>query len=114
MSYKLNNCIKCGTSESPSWTNAESLGLVCLSCVNEAKEEVKSDDDEEKDENKRKRRTRASRSYKTRHNPLALPPKPTAPRGRGRRVLFKKTPMKAPSSVATTVTRDQLFHKARN
>lgn len=104
-------CLKCGTRESASWTNAESLGVICLNCVNEAKDDLKSDDDEEKTEEGRssRRRTRATKSYKTRLNPFAVP-KPGAPRGRGRRALFKKTPVKSPSETATPVTSENLFY----
>ncbi|KAI4467411.1 gata zinc finger domain-containing [Holotrichia oblita] len=75
-------CLKCGTNESSIWTNAENLGAICLDCVNEAKDECKSDDenDDNKDEKSRKR-TRTTRSYKTRLNPFALP-KVAAPKGR--------------------------------
>lgn len=104
-------CLKCQTSESPIWTNAENLGAICLNCVNEAKDENKSDDDnEDADKTKKKVRTR---SYKTRLNPLALP-KVGMPKGRGRRALFKKVPMKSPSSVATPITSDHIFHKVNN
>lgn len=104
-------CLKCGTNESSIWTNAENLGAICLDCVNEAKDEGKSDDENEdnKDEKTRKK-TRTTRSYKTRLNPLAIP-KVAAPKGRGRRALMKKVPMKAPTAVATPVTSDYIFYK---
>lgn len=38
-------CLKCEATESPLWTNAENLGVICLNCVNEAKKDV--DDDTE-------------------------------------------------------------------
>ncbi|KAK9701086.1 hypothetical protein QE152_g30812 [Popillia japonica] len=87
----------------------------CLKCdcVNEAKDECKSDDenDENKDEKSRKR-TRTTRSYKTRLNPFALP-KVAAPKGRGRRALAKRIPIKAPSGVSTPVTSDYIFYKEK-
>ncbi|XP_017770067.1 PREDICTED: GATA zinc finger domain-containing protein 1 [Nicrophorus vespilloides] len=101
-------CLKCETEESPLWTNAENLGAICLQCINEAKEETKSDDEGESRPAKRK--TRATRSYKTRLNPLALP-KTVLPKGKGRRVIFKKTPTKAPTAVATPVTSDSIYYK---
>ena len=107
-------CLKCGSHESSLWTNAESLGIICLDCVNEAKDEAKSDDegDNTKDDTKSRKRTRMTRSYKTRLNPFALP-KIGAPKGRGRRALFKKVPMKAPTSVATIVTSEYVFYKVQ-
>lgn len=106
-------CIKCETTESPLWTNAESLGAICLNCVNEAKESIKTEAEEEEDTGgPKKKKFKATRSYKTRLNPFALP-KTAAPKGRGRRSLFKKTPMKAPTAVATTVTSDYVFYKVR-
>lgn len=114
MPFKSNQiCLKCETTDSPVWTNAESLGVICVNCVNEAKDNIKSEDEEEKEESKSRRWTRTTRSHKTRQNPRAAP-KTTAPRGRGRRAIFKKTPLKAPSDTATTVTTDHVFFKVLN
>lgn len=107
-------CLKCKTNESPLWTNAENLGAICLDCVNEAKDTLKSElmeDDDKLDESKNhKKRPRATRSYKTRLNSLALP-KTAAPKGKGRRAIFKRTPLRAPTAVATPVTADFIFYK---
>lgn len=108
-------CLKCETNESPLWTNAENLGALCLDCVNETKESIKTELEDEDDNNKdnyvkSKRRTRSTRSYKTRLNPFALP-KLAAPKGRGRRAYYKRTPIKAPTGVATPVTSDSVFYK---
>nr|CAI5840929.1 unnamed protein product [Callosobruchus analis] len=105
-------CLKCEATESPMWTNAENLGVLCLDCVNETKNNLKLElEEEEEDDHKTtKKRTRATRSYKTRLNPLAVP-KTATPKGRGRRGLAKKTPVKAPTAVATTVTSDYIFYK---
>ncbi|ELU06486.1 hypothetical protein CAPTEDRAFT_169638 [Capitella teleta] len=46
--------------------------------------------------------------YKTH---LSVKPIPT--RGRGRRIIFKKNPIKAPSSVATVVTSNHIFHEGQ-
>lgn len=104
-------CLKCETSESPIWTNAENLGAICLNCVNEAKDEIRSD--EENDDDSKTRKKLRTRSYKTRLNPFALP-KTTIPKGRGRRAVTKKIPYKAPSAVATPVTSDNVFYKVNN
>nr|CAH7729603.1 unnamed protein product [Callosobruchus chinensis] len=105
-------CLKCEATESPMWTNAENLGVICLDCVNETKNNLKLElEEEEEDDHKTtKKRTRATRSYKTRLNPFAVPKTP-APKGRGRRGLAKKTPVKAPAAVATTITSDFIFYK---
>ncbi|KAG5900119.1 hypothetical protein JTB14_012792 [Gonioctena quinquepunctata] len=104
-------CLKCETNESPIWTNAENLGAICLDCVNETKSNLKSELEDDEDETKpNKRKPRATRSYKTRLNPFAVP-KVSAPKGRGRRGLTKKTPVKAPAAVATTVTSEYVFYK---
>lgn len=93
------------------WTNAESLGAICLNCVNEAKDNLKNETEEDDDASSpKKKKFKATRSYKTRLNPFALP-KISAPKGRGRRSLLKKTPMKAPTAVAETVTSDCVFYK---
>lgn len=104
-------CLKCEANESPMWTNAENLGLICLNCVNETKNNMKMElEDEEEDTKPSKRKARPTRSYKTRLNPFAVP-KQTVPKGRGRRGLAKKTPVKAPEAVATPVTSDYVFYK---
>lgn len=109
-------CLKCETNESPMWTNAENLGAICLNCVNETKDNTKTEAEEETNETKddtskpNRRKTRTTRSYKTRLNPFALP-KNAIPKGRGRRSLLKKTPMKAPDAVSTTVTSDYVFYQ---
>lgn len=36
-------CLKCEATESPLWTNAENLGVICLNCVNEAKKDLDED-----------------------------------------------------------------------
>ncbi|KAF7284393.1 GATA zinc finger domain-containing protein 1 [Rhynchophorus ferrugineus] len=104
-------CLKCEATESSFWTNAENLGVICYKCVNEAKkgsdaEDVKDDEDDKPS----RKRTRASRTYKTRLNPNALS-KSGIPKGKGRRGLFKKVPVKAPTAAATTVTSDYVFYK---
>lgn len=107
-------CLKCGANESPMWTNAENLGQICLNCVNETKNNMKQELEEEDEDTKPvKRKSRPTRSYKTRLNPFAVP-KQTVPRGRGRRGLAKKTPVKAPEAVATPSTSDHVFYKVRN
>lgn len=110
-------CLKCETNESLMWTNVEGLGVICFDCVKETKDKIKAELEEEDDKVdavvKTKKKPRTTRSYKTRLNPLALP-KTTIPKGRGRRSLFKRTPVKAPISVATVVTSDSVFYKVHS
>ncbi|KAK6620384.1 hypothetical protein RUM43_014201 [Polyplax serrata] len=119
-------CIQCQRTESAMWRNTE-LGFICNECSQKHKEEEKqlilSQQKEENLSNKNqnsdssstskimlRKSTRMTRNYKTRLNPYALP-KPLAPKGKGRRNIFKKMPMKAPSAVATTVTSNYIFYK---
>lgn len=108
-------CLKCDATESPLWTNAENLGAVCLSCVNEARDGGDAEDEDEGGSatTASRKKRRAQRAYKTRLNPFALP-KSAAPKGRGRRSALKRaTPQKAPEAVATTVTSDYVFYKVK-
>lgn len=139
-------CIQCQRTESAMWRNTE-LGFICNECSQKHKEEEKqlvlTQMKEEASANKiqacdfpntskimLRKSTRMTRNYKTRLNPYALP-KPLAPKGKGRRNVFKKAvscllweeirnksnncvcfqPVKAPSAVATTVTSSFLFYK---
>lgn len=107
-------CIKCETHDSPMWTNAEGLGVLCLDCVNEARSSNQDNADDEtdiKDEKGKQKKQKTTRSYKTRLNPFALAK--NVQRGRGRRAASKKTPVKAPEAVATTITSDYVFYKVR-
>ncbi|XP_025830225.1 GATA zinc finger domain-containing protein 1-like, partial [Agrilus planipennis] len=102
--------------ESPLWTNAENLGAICLDCVNEARDSLKNEQEEEYDDKQdgeqksSKKKTRLTRSYKTRLNPFAIPKLGTS-KGKGRRSMFKKAPIKAPDSVATPITGQSVFYK---
>ncbi|CAH0550379.1 unnamed protein product [Brassicogethes aeneus] len=109
-------CLKCKATESPLWTNAENLGALCLNCVNETKDNLKKEQEEDEDDKSEesgkssKRKIRQTRSYKTRLNPFALP-KAALPKGKGRRQLHKRQPIKAPTAVATPVTSEYVFYK---
>ncbi|KAK9889419.1 hypothetical protein WA026_004692 [Henosepilachna vigintioctopunctata] len=101
-------CLKCRATESPLWTNAENLGAICLNCVNESKESIKTAvaGPSVSDIKPPKHKQRATRS--TRLNPFALP-RFCGPKGRGRRSIFKKSPSKAPDAIATPVTSSSVF-----
>lgn len=121
-------CIKCEKTESPLWHPYED-GILCNDCqiikdepLKEPHEIKKEPEDRDEGENSNgsknengsskvlRRSTRNTRQYKTRLNPFALP-KAVLPKGKGRRVIFKKTPTKAPTAVATPVTSDSIFYK---
>lgn len=118
-------CTKCQKTESSMWTTDES-GTICLECSSEQKviepktepaDDTKSDtaslnDNKETDNGSNgkvvRRSTRSTRYCKTKQNPYA---KSLPPKGKGRRVIFKKTPTKAPSAVATPITSNSVFYK---
>ncbi|XP_026316189.1 GATA zinc finger domain-containing protein 1 [Hyposmocoma kahamanoa] len=128
-------CVQCSTNDSLLWRNAEN-GQICNEChiANNVTKEVKieltaikveKDDDRDDLEGKNDRdnestpakatgkgtrkSTRATR-YKSK-TPAPTPNKPPAPRGRGRRSIFKRQPLKAPTATATVVTSDSIFYK---
>ncbi|XP_038218009.1 GATA zinc finger domain-containing protein 1 [Zerene cesonia] len=130
-------CVQCNTNDSLLWRSAEN-GQICNEChlantaskdidVNIIKSETE-DKKEEKDADEGKngktesdstpakatgkgtrKSTRATR-YKPK-TPAPAPSKPAAPRGRGRRSIFKRQPLKAPTATATVVTSDSIFYK---
>ncbi|XP_026748553.1 GATA zinc finger domain-containing protein 1 [Galleria mellonella] len=128
-------CVQCNTNDSLLWRNAEN-GQICNDChlANTAAEtkadiSVKTETDdkkEEKDDEKSSKTDTDSTPAKatgkgtrkstrsTRYKPKTTtpaPPKPPAPRGRGRRSIFKRPPLKAPTATATVVTSDSVFYK---
>lgn len=99
-------CIQCQSTESAMWRNTE-LGFICNECsqkhqeeekqlaLSQLKEEALASKNQNSDSSSAskimlRKSTRMTRNYKTRLNPYALP-KPLAPKGKGRRNLFKKT-----------------------
>ncbi|CAF4768901.1 unnamed protein product [Pieris macdunnoughi] len=131
-------CVQCSTNDSLLWRSAEN-GQICNEChlANAASKEMelttnikteiedKKDDKEDMDSRNGKsdgdstpakatgkgtrKSTRATR-YKSK-TPAPTPAKPSAPRGRGRRSIFKRQPLKAPTATATVVTSDSIFYK---
>lgn len=123
-------CIQCSTNDSLLWRNQES-GQICNECYlantvsKEAKADVKSESEVKDDEDSRnggeatpakatgkgtRKSTRATR-YKPKTPAAVVPPRPAAPRGRGRRSIFKRPPLKAPTATATVVSSDSIFYK---
>lgn len=111
-------CVKCQKTECSMWKNTAE-GRLCNEC-SAAIEKSKSEKIEEAAKATvieaggpkiaTRKSTRNTRNYKTRLNPYALP-KPVAPKGKGRRIIFKKSCTKAPAAVATPVTSDYVFYK---
>ncbi|XP_034826047.1 GATA zinc finger domain-containing protein 1 [Maniola hyperantus] len=128
-------CVQCSSNDSLLWRSAEN-GQICNEChlANTANKEIKADvaaikteyEDKEDSESKNgkpegettpakatgkgtRKSTRSTR-YKTK-TPAPTTSKPSAPRGRGRRSIFKRQPLKAPTATATVVTSDSLFFK---
>lgn len=102
-------CLKCKTTKSTTWKNADGLGSICLKCVNETKRTVTKEAVKPKVSFKSSRKARINIANKAKA--AAKAPKVLVPRGKGRRSLFKKTPVKYCADVATTVTSDSLFYK---
>lgn len=132
-------CVQCNTNDSFLWRSAEN-GQICNEChlantvnkeINSEATAVKTENDDKKDEKedpenkngksegettpakatgKGTRKSTRSTRYKAK-TPAPAPSKPTAPRGRGRRSIFKRQPLKAPTATATVVTSDYLFFK---
>ncbi|XP_053620392.1 GATA zinc finger domain-containing protein 1 [Plodia interpunctella] len=121
-------CVQCSTNDSLLWRSAEN-GQICNDChlSNAAKDKfevsvkVESDDKETDSKNgkedtpakatgKGTRKSTRSTRYKAK-TPAPAPAKPPALRGRGRRSLFKRPPVKAPAATPTVVTSDSVFYK---
>ncbi|XP_063545562.1 GATA zinc finger domain-containing protein 1 [Cydia strobilella] len=131
-------CVQCGANDSLLWRSAEN-GQICNEChlsnattkegsppfTFKTEVEVKREDKDEPETKNEKtegettpakatgkgtrKSTRATR-YKPK-TPASVAPKSTAPRGRGRRSIFKRQPLKAPTATATVVTSDSVFYK---
>ncbi|CAB3226381.1 unnamed protein product [Arctia plantaginis] len=131
-------CVQCSSDDSLLWRSAEN-GQICNEChlANTASKEAKGTDTSLKSEQEDKRddkdddskngksegestpakatgkgtrkSTRSTR-YKTK-TPAPASAKNAAPRGRGRRSMFKRQPLRAPTATATVVTSESIFYK---
>lgn len=123
-------CVQCNTNDSLLWRSSEN-GQICNDChlANTVAKDIKLDSvkiesEDGKEENGKiegestpakatgkgtRKSTRATR-YKAK-TPAPAITKPAAPRGRGRRSIFKRQPLKAPTATATVVTSDSVFYK---
>ena len=93
-------CYQCQKTDSFMWRKTEE-GFICNECVEQQRnKKSKGNNRDQASLNKNsvdindpkcpRKSGRTTRNYKTRLNPFALP-KPYTPKGKGRRIIFKKT-----------------------
>ncbi|XP_063977835.1 GATA zinc finger domain-containing protein 1 [Diachasmimorpha longicaudata] len=102
-------CIKCGGRETILWHSTE-LGSLCNECIEDERSTSNLEKTCEDDKNGSKparKSTRITRYCKPKINASSK----ALLKGKGRRNIFKKQPVKAPSAVATPVTSNFLFYK---
>ncbi|KYN36290.1 GATA zinc finger domain-containing protein 1 [Trachymyrmex septentrionalis] len=104
-------CVKCGTHETPLWHSTDA-GNLCNACLEdernaEASTSSKTDEEDRSGSLKPRRSTRITRYCNTK----TIGPHRIVPKGKGRRNLFKKTPVKAPTATATPTTSNFVFYK---
>ncbi|CAL1685688.1 unnamed protein product [Lasius platythorax] len=104
-------CAKCRTRETPLWHSTDA-GNLCNACLEdernaEANSSTKTDEEDKNGSLRPRRSTRITRYC----NAKATGPHKVIPKGKGRRNLFKKTPVKAPTATATPVTSNFVFYK---
>ncbi|XP_012278017.1 GATA zinc finger domain-containing protein 1 isoform X2 [Orussus abietinus] len=105
-------CVKCGARETPLW-HATEAGNLCNQCLEDERNTSENSSSKTEEEDKAgsskpaRKSTRVTRYCK----PKANAPVKAVPKGKGRRHIFKKTPIKAPTAVATPVTSDFVFYK---
>ncbi|KAL6429967.1 hypothetical protein ACFW04_007653 [Cataglyphis niger] len=104
-------CAKCGTRETPLWHSTDA-GNLCNACLEdernaEAISSSKADEEDKSGSLRPRRSTRITRYC----NAKTAGSHKVIPKGKGRRNLFKKTPVKAPTATATPVTSNFVFYK---
>uniref|UniRef100_A0A1B6D1I1 GATA zinc finger domain-containing protein 1 n=1 Tax=Clastoptera arizonana TaxID=38151 RepID=A0A1B6D1I1_9HEMI len=109
-------CNKCSINYSILWHVDEDKRPLCNNCNDQVlaqkpsiEEDSKINSVSEKTKSSLRKSTRATRSYKTRLNPNAVP-KPSTQKGRGRRWILKKTPIKHTESEIRNHTSNSVFH----
>lgn len=121
----LPECIKCKSKKSDFWTRVDN-GVECNDCqLAEVLKEAEQNSSSSKLSSQEsgngsttssmlrmptRKSTRNTRNTRSKQNPYAYP-RPVAPKGKGRRAMFKKTSYKAPTAVATPMTKDFVFYK---
>ncbi|KAH0948997.1 hypothetical protein HN011_006909 [Eciton burchellii] len=108
---KKPECTKCGTHETPLWHSTET-GNLCNTCLEdernaEASVSTRTDEEDKNNSLRPRRSTRITRYC----NSKTIGLHKVVPKGKGRRNLFKKTPVKAPTATATPVTSNYVFYK---
>uniref|UniRef100_A0A2R5L685 GATA zinc finger domain-containing protein 1 n=1 Tax=Ornithodoros turicata TaxID=34597 RepID=A0A2R5L685_9ACAR len=107
-------CATCKASVSSMWRKNESGEVVCNSCAVRVSASTESEPASQKDNNGSScpftlRKSTRAKSSKLKHQQQQM--KAAAPKGKGRRVIFKRGPLKAPAAVATCVTSDFVFFR---
>ncbi|XP_076678966.1 GATA zinc finger domain-containing protein 1 [Andrena cerasifolii] len=105
-------CVKCGTRETPLWHSTET-GNLCNTCLEDERssETNPAARNEEEDKGGLLKPTRRSTRITRYCNSKTGISHKILPKGKGRRNLFKKTPVKAPTATATPVTSSFVFYK---
>lgn len=106
-------CVQCNNSESIIWRNLEN-GEICNSCYESNKTSLKNEIEPQNGENsnngdeKKIRKSTRSTRYKAKSTSVLK----SIPKGKSRRIIFKKNPVKTPtnSQTATTTTKNNLFY----
>ncbi|XP_046734073.1 GATA zinc finger domain-containing protein 1 [Diprion similis] len=117
-------CTKCESTDSILWHSTDT-GNICNNCSESDRCGNAIDDDDKVSNNSS---NNANATVKNESNDAKLQPRKSTrvtrylknkpvtqlkvlPKGKGRRHIFKKTPIKAPAAVATPVTSDYVFYK---
>ncbi|XP_013777638.1 GATA zinc finger domain-containing protein 1-like [Limulus polyphemus] len=106
-------CTTCRTTVSTMWRKNDRGDVLCNSCGVRAFSQESSDGDKKGNGNNGtcpftlRKSTRAKSSKFKQQAPL----KSTNPKGKGRRIIFKRSTTKAPTSVASPVTSDCVYYK---
>ncbi|XP_045207828.2 GATA zinc finger domain-containing protein 1-like [Mercenaria mercenaria] len=112
-------CSACKSNESKMWTKGEKGEILCNECVtkqthggkeqngNGANQSKKGGPNSESAQERVLRKSSRNKPSKYR-----VSAKPVATKGKGRRIIFKKSqPVKAPTAVSTVVTGKSIFHE---
>lgn len=107
-------CATCKTGVSTMWHKNDNGEVACNSCAMRVSAATESEQAAQKDGSGSScpftlRKSTRAKSSKLKQQQQQ--PKTVAPKGKGRRAIFKRGPLKAPSAVATCVTSDYVFFR---